>query len=334
MELHRSPSFVSVLNGGSNSAELATREIAAVASRVRAVLRRYPKASIGLCGVSEGLVILDDAMQPLHAFGNGPIERVDLRARVNSEGCAVSLQGFLAFALTGQLRSTASEVEAMSNVPNSPVFRRAGDGRISFAKRARVGEAIGVVDDNPHRPVFLGGTDEHAACFGAALGESTDFLLNAASYWGILAAPAHPNAAVPADVRVVAADPPYPMYFARVGYRWGVLLWQIKKGMGIKLDADPPDWVWGSFVRRVMADNGPSQLDDAFALVSADLEDTFARLSKVVSNSATPRTTLAGGGLATFDRRIRDMVPPNHKVQRLSIDASLLGLAKLARLAG
>ncbi|MGE5531138.1 MAG: hypothetical protein ACM3VW_03340, partial [Bacteroidota bacterium] len=252
--------------------------------------------TIGLTGIREGLVLLDDSGEVLWVSGNTlldddalldqPISGINIArylpaivAANPSAQALVSLQGYLAFRLTGRLAITGSELDALGLLGQDTHL-------LDPVALLPVGARLGPHLRHPGTQVFLAGTDEQASHHGAGLGTTADLGLATATFWSLTApatsavpgsAPPPPavpgsaerrlrrraslSAAVPAHplIRYIPSQPPYCASVSVIAYRYGPYLQQALAGDCPTIPARLPLWAQGSLLAYLREGDHPTQ---------------------------------------------------------------------------
>lgn len=300
-------------------------DLAALATFTDAVLAALAVAAdgasrLGLTGIREGLVLLDRDGVPLWVSGNALLDAEwmldcgigdidlgrflpDIVARNPAAHCLLTLQGYLAYRLTGRLALTGSELEALGLLRPENVGHAAIQRLLAPVERVAVGVPLGEATDHPGLAVYLAGTDEQASHHGAGLGATADLSLATATFWSLTAACEAP-ARVPETVRFIPAQPPYCASASVIGYRYGPLLQQALAGARPALSERLPRWAIGSLLDYLRTTRTPER-ERLLDCLQADLQGALGFLGRTTAWPHTPRVAVHGGGLHSLG----DFVP-------------------------
>jgi hypothetical protein len=307
---------------------------------IESCLTAHSIQTIGLTGIREGLVLLDPAGDVLWVSGNTlldddalldqPISGINISrylpaivAANPSAHALVSLQGYLAFRLTGRLAITGSELDALGLLgKETPLL-----GPVAIL---RVGTRLGPHVRHPQTQIFLAGTDEQASHHGAGLGTTADLGLATATFWS-LTAPA--TAAVPAHplLRYIPPQPPYCASVSIIGYRYGPYLQQALTGDRPIIPARLPLWARGSLLTYLRSCKSP--IEEALVdCLATDIRAALDLLSHAGTVAANPTIAVHGGGLTAlrpFTARLMERL--GYPWLAIEGDATQIGTCLLAQ---
>ncbi|MHB8996713.1 MAG: hypothetical protein ACYC63_15810 [Armatimonadota bacterium] len=275
---------------------------------IETCLAAHPIATIGLTGIREGLVLLDASGHILWVSGNTlldddallnqPISGINISrylpailAANPSAHALVSLQGYLAWRLTGHLAITGSELDALGLLGQDTPL-------LDPVALLPVGAHVGPHVRHPQTQIFLAGTDEQASHHGAGLGATADLGLATATFWS-LTAPA--SAAVTAHplIRYIPSQPPYCATVSVIGYRFGPYLQQALAGDCPSLPDRLPLWAQGSLLDYLRQTDRPTEIRLLDCLAS-DIRAAQGLLSRAGTVPPTPTVAVHGGGLTAL----------------------------------
>jgi hypothetical protein len=277
-------------------------------------LAAHPIQTIGLTGIREGLVLLDAAGEVLWVSGNTLVDDEALLDRplsgINISGylpailaanpsahALLSLQGYLAWRLTGRLAVTGSELDALGLLGKDHPL-------LDPVALLPVGAHIGPHLRHPQTQVFLAGTDEQASHHGAGLGTTADLGLATATFWSLTAPAAVPgsadilSAAVGSHplVRYIPSQPPYCASVSVIGYRYGPYLQQALAGDCPTIPDRLPLWARGALLDYLREADRPTQ-SRLLDCLASDIRAALGLLTAAGSVPPTPTVAVHGGGL-------------------------------------
>ncbi|MEN6305132.1 MAG: hypothetical protein ABFD96_20580 [Armatimonadia bacterium] len=336
----RLPSGIGAYDGSAASVARFLRLCEDLQAAVDDCLTRYAVDRIGLTGIREGLVLLDEALEPLWVSGNAvldgphlldlPIGDIaigpmlpDLLAPHPNACAGVTLQGYLAHRLGGRLAITVSELDAWGALNAEGETLAAVERLLRNVPTVEVGASLG-----PHRghspDLYLAGTDEAASHYGAGVGVSADLGLATATFWS-LTAPTVTNPPRYTEVRYIPQAGPYCAAASIIGYRWGPYLQEALSGQRPILPDKLPCWAVGELLSYLRQSETPDREGLITAAVT-DLRDAFGLLAQMGNIPSAPTIVVHGGGLTglrTFTTEVMQRL--GHKWIELPGDATQLG---------
>lgn len=319
----RVPSRVSELVGDDGSVRALLMLCEQMAALALEWLPETRFEQVGITGIREGVVAIGADGGVKWAWGNALLSAGP--ARLMAEDRVLSLQGYLAYALTGRLAMTGSERMAMEGSVELDTPTDLSHG----VEYVEIGRSIGTWPVGGGVAVYLGGTDEQAALFGAGLGSGAEVVLATGSFWSI-ACETSPRVAYPACVRVVPACDPYPSAAMLVGYRWGAMLQSALAGVRCGIEPVRPPWAVGEIVRRWEQEGVPGQIE-LMELTAVDL----ARGARTLGIPAGAEVVVHGGGARYMRDFIEQVLDRSGWHGRfLEIEATLLGCWKAGHSVG
>jgi len=312
-------------------------ELEALTGRCRA---DYSIARVGLTGIREGLVLLDEAGQVVWVSGNAlldteamldcPIGGIDIGGciagileRTGAAHALLSLQGYVAQRLTGRFAITGSELDALGLLRAENVACEAVQRLLAPVEVVAIGAPLG-------QGVYLAGTDEQASHHGAGVGTTADLGLATATFWSLTA----PATRMPTDlpeVRYIPAQPPYCASASVIGYRFGPLLQEALGGKAPQCPARLPRWAVGQLLDYL---RGASTInrERLVECVVADIHSAMAMLARVSDVPSSPTIAVHGGGLTGLrDFTVEVMGRLGHRWIPVEGDATQIGCCPAAR---
>lgn len=310
-------------------------------------LAAKPVDRLGLTGIREGLVLLDEAGEVVWVSGNAlldneilldcPIGGIDIGgfipgilAQNSSARTLLSLQGYLAHRLTGRLAITASEMDALGLLREANVASASVQRLLQPVERIAVGATLGSPVNHRRTRVFLAGTDEQASHHGAGIGTNAHLGLATATFWSLTAPVVRPSTALP-EVRHIPSAPPYCATASVIGYRFGPYLQQALDGEVPAFPDRLPRWAVGSLLDYL---RGASSIERERLLecVVADIQSAQYLLSRVSEIPADPTIAVHGGGLTGLrDFTVEVMERLGHRWTELEGDATQIGCCLAAQ---
>lgn len=275
-------------------------------------LATQPVDCLGLTGIREGLVLLDGAGQVVWVSGNAlldneilldrPIGGIDIGGFIpailaqNGSACVLlSLQGYLAYRLTGRMAITGSEMDALGLLRDSNLLCEGLQRLLQPVAIVPVGASLGPCLKHPRTRVYLGGTDEQASHHGAGIGTCADLGLATATFWSLTAPAVRPATGLP-EVRYIPAQPPYCATASVIGYRFGPYL---QEALGGEVPAFPdrfPRWAVGALLDYLRSARAISP-ERLLECVVTDIQSALCLLSQVSDIPSEPTIAVHGGGL-------------------------------------
>ena len=276
------------------------------------LLTAHPIDRLGLTGIREGLVLLDEAGHVVWVSGNAlvddeslldrPISGIDIGgfipgilARNASAHALLSLQGYLAHRLTGRLAITGSEMDALGLLRDANVGCEAVQRLLQPVDLVPVGAPLGRPGGYARTSLYLAGTDEQASHHGAGVGATADLGLATATFWSLTAAATRPPTDLP-QVRYIPAQHPYGATASVIGYRFGPLLQQALAGEVPVFPDRLPRWAVGELLDYLRHTPSVSR-ERLVECVVADIRSALCLLAQVSDLPATPTIAVHGGGL-------------------------------------
>jgi hypothetical protein len=325
--MYRQPSLTSLLDGTGTAPLSFARSIEVLAAEIREILAATRVGAIVLTGVREGLALLNEAGGLVWASGNSDPSLWRGASLGATRLRPVTLQGYLAYLLTGQARRSSAEARG-----HAFELRR-----VARLTGARIPAGVVIRPDEPgivagaDRPLFLAGPDETMFVHGAGEMTRGDAVLNTGTYWN-LARPQRRERPLCAAGRAVAATAPYADYTVVVGYRWGELLWHFVNNPGERFPRPLPEGAAGELCRTADA-----RLDATAvaAIMQRDLRRAAACLhAEGYERDTSIAVLVTGGGVRLGESTLRRFLPPEWTVSFAAGDATLRGMVRLARSAG
>lgn len=310
-------------------------------------LAREPVACLGLTGIREGLVLLDAAGEVVWVSGNAlldnenlldrPIGGIDIGgfipdilAENDTAHALLSLQGYLAHRLTGQLAITGSEMDALGLLRDANVRCQGLQRLLEPVDLVPVGVSIGAAAGHPRTRVFLAGTDEQASHHGAGVGTNADLGLATATFWSLTAPATRPATTLP-EVRTIPAAPPYCATASVIGYRFGPYLQQALAGEVPAFPDRLPRWAVGALLEYLRGATAISRERLVEAVVT-DIRSALRLLSQVSDLPTEPTIAVHGGGLTGLrDFTVDVMERLGHHWVALEGDATQIGCCLAAQ---
>ncbi|MBU0606633.1 MAG: hypothetical protein KKI08_02050 [Armatimonadetes bacterium] len=313
---------------------------------IRDSLAAYPADRLGLTGIREGLVLLDEAGGVLWASGNAlldtelmldcPISGIDIGgfipdivARNPQAHALLSLQGHVAYRLTGRMAITGSELDALGLLRESNRRCGAVQRLLAPVEIVPVGAPLGRVG---RTVVYLAGTDEQASHHGAGIGTTADLGLATATFWSLTAPALHAPTDLP-QVRFIPAQPPYCATASVIGYRFGPYLQQALEGEVPDFPPRLPRWAVGELLNYLRGTTSVRR-ERLVDCVVADIRSALGLLARVCDIPAAPTVCVHGGGLSRLrDFTVEVMERLGHAWVGLEGDATQIGCCRAGRAA-
>lgn len=331
----RLPSVVDALEG-IESVKVFTDFVERLCQKIYSLLSEYPIDSIGLTGIREGLAavdilgkvhfvsgncILENAIDNSHAISK--TVHTGANAVTGSGYYLLSLQGYLAYILTGKQAITPSELEGLGV---SGTTGETPDGAESLI--VPVGHPIGMCKHFQDVAVYLAGTDEQTAHFGAGLGRTAQIVMSTGSFWS-LSASIKDFVPYPGCLRVIPPIPPFCGSVSLIGYRWGIYLQQILEGKKPILSPNRPNWAKGRLLKEIEK-GGTFNPDNVAKIISKDIVSGIRLLSSVTQLKKRAVISIYGGGVAHIHPIIsKVMEQVGYSWQTIKRDATLLGCLQI-----
>lgn len=313
VDCSRLPSGIGAYSGTPSCLRLFGQLCQDLEETVARCVRDYAVRRIGLTGIREGLVLLDEEDRAQWVSGNavldgdelldrwlGEIEVApllpELLARVGGAARLVTLQGYLAARLTGRYGITRSELSAFGLLaPRAPLSAEV-ERLLARTPLAAVGESLGGYHGAQEPDVYLAGTDEQASHYGAGVGEAADLGLATATFWS-LTAPAGPTPPRAPELRYIPRVAPYPATVSIIGYRWGPYLQEALAGRAPQLPPRLPRWAIGRLLACLRGGTAPAP-EALAAAAAADIKAALNLLTRTATVPADPVLAVHGGGLS------------------------------------
>lgn len=328
-----------------NGSQKAVREFSVLCAYIEDVIgrliERFPIQHIGLTGIREGLVFVDKNNDVVWASGNSLLEdkRFTRFASEHGKGSKpvdwfayilkaipearsfLSLQGYISYKLTNKSAITESELLALG-IDKKDVSQFSSQLRTPDIVEAA--ERVANHSKSPQITVHLGGTDEQASFYGAGVGRSPHIAISTGSYWAIAAGAAN-RANLSPYIRLTPKVPPYPRTISIVGYKWGMYLEQICKGIKPMVPSDIPIWAKGELL-RYLHQTKSIKINKVIELISKDIKWGLGELfcEGIIPKKFT--LILYGGGVLNNYLLTQDIMNKvNLPWRSLDVDASQLG---------
>lgn len=343
----RLPSGAGSYNGSPGSIAAFLAFCAQLQTLIDECLETQPVTRLGLTGIREGLVLLDAAGQVVWVSGNAlldneimldrPIGGIDIGGFIpailaqNGSACVLlSLQGYLAYRITGRMAITGSEMDALALLRDANLRCADAQRLLQPVSVAAVGASLGPCLKHPDTRVYLAGTDEHASHHGAGIGTDADLALATATFWSLTAPATQPSAALP-EVRYIPPQPPYCASASIIGYRFGPYLQEALAGEVPAFPDRLPLWAVGSLLDYLRNTTSISR-ERLLECVVADIQSAQRLLSQVADIPAQPTIAVHGGGLTRLrDFTVEVMERLGHRWIALEGDATQIGCCLAAQ---
>lgn len=335
-------SGVGSFDGGKTSVERFVDLCSLICAETRALTKHHKIARIGLTGIREGFVLVDPSGMPSWVSGNfilgderfmGPsstrpsfhgvadcLDAIVALAPLSTK--FLSLQGYLAYFLTGTMAITRSELLGLG-------FRKNENARgLRVEYVPAIGHPIAYYGSNI--AVYLAGTDEQAALYGAGLGRGMGLVMSTGSYWSLSTKFASGFSRLP-GVRIIPPLAPYCGSASLIGYRWGIYLLELLEEIVPESPFNVPSWASGSFLRRLMKQEIQG-IDAAIDAISADVIEWIHILSSRIPTLASTEIVVYGGGVLHILPTIsRVMERVGMRWRTINTDATLLGCLQVGK---
>ncbi len=222
LESYRYESFVSTYRGQKEDIARFLNVVRLIHNKINIIKKLYPIEYIGISGIREGLVRLSNNLNIVWVSGNNYIQKInDLEVSIKNKYInnsdyynqnLLTLQGYLAYTLTGRMAITPSEIYGWGYTKKELIdtyFKNE-----SF----QVGCIIGKHKYYKDIYVFLGGTDEQTSCYGTGI-DNNIVSISTGTYWSISKI-GYVDSINP-SIRNIPSSIPYPNLSIYVGYKWG-----------------------------------------------------------------------------------------------------------------
>ena len=343
----RLPSGAGSYDGSSDSVAAFLSSCDELEVLIAECLAAQPIDCLGLTGIREGLVLLDEAGEVVWVSGNAlldneilldrPIGGIDIGgfipgilAQNDSAHALLSLQGYVAHRLTGSLAITGSEMDALGLLRKDNVYCEGLRRLLQPVDFVSVGATLGNPLGHPRTRLYLAGTDEQASHHGAGVGTTADLGLATATFWSLTAPAVRPSTALP-EVRYIPSQPPYCATASVIGYRFGPYLQEAWGGDVPTFPQRLPRWAVGElldYLRSTLSVSRERLLD----CVVTDIQSALCLLSQVSDLPAAPTIAVHGGGLTGLrEFTVEVMERLGHRWVALEGDATQIGCCLAAQ---
>lgn len=294
--------------------------------------------AVGITGVREGVAVCrlngellrvvsnTEGISRQEQYGSQWLAEIETGLG-NAEATFTSLQGWLAFALTGRLVVGECELRSWtvaastSSLVTSPAYF----GTHFIPPIVPVGAVVGRSPLLGGLAVVIAGTDECACHYGVGLGQKASTELGAGTYWSLSRALSTSHCDLPANIRILPAMPPYSEIASFVGYRWGEYIYALQQGRRPRLPQILPSWSKSRFIDG-LSKNGSLSFDHAVELICEDLLEASVTLP-LSSGTEEYQLAVHGGGSLT-NKVIREVLSTTGwKATYLEVDPTLVGSA-------